>query len=68
MATLREGSPAPAPSRIMLAAAKPFISNLDNPPLLAERPFALTSAPTAGFAPVRSEGAALGLMSGRGLY
>jgi rare lipoprotein A len=25
MATLREGSPAPAPSKVMLAAAKPFI-------------------------------------------
>jgi len=113
MATLREGSPAPAPSRVMLAAAKPFISNLDNPPLPQERPFALgsgssgatrtaaasdvtstsrqpakqsarpstssakdsrvetelpASSPVAGFAPVRSDGAALGLMSGRGLY
>ena len=113
MATLREGSPAPAPSKVMLAAAKPFISNLDNAPLPAERPFTLgsgstgatrtaaasdvtsasrqppkpsarastaaggdsraetafpASAPAAGFAPVRSEGAALGLMSGRGLY
>jgi rare lipoprotein A len=112
MATLRDGSPAPAPSRVMIAAARPFISNLDNPPLPAERPFTLgrgsigasrtaaasdvtsasrqppkpsarastastgdsraetafpASAP-AGFAPVRSEGAALGLMSGRGLY
>ena len=25
MATLREGSPAPAPSKVMIAAAKPFI-------------------------------------------
>jgi rare lipoprotein A len=30
MATLREGSPAPAPSKVMIAAAKPFISNLDD--------------------------------------
>src|SRR5262249_41713427 len=29
MATLREGSPAPAPSKVMIAAAKPFIANLD---------------------------------------
>jgi rare lipoprotein A len=117
MATLRDGSPAPAPSRVLLAAAKPFIPGVPGfgaPPLPAERPFTLgsgstgatrtaaasevtsasrqppkpsarasaasdsdaraetafpASAPTtAGFAPVRSEGAALGLMSGRGLY
>jgi rare lipoprotein A len=110
MATLRDGSPAPAPSRVMVAAARPFIPNLDNPPLPTERPFTLgsgstavartaaaseatrqppkpparrsaasagdsraeavlpSSAPVAGFAPVRSEGPALGLMSGRGLY
>jgi rare lipoprotein A len=30
MATLREGSPAPAPSKVMIAAAKPFIANLDD--------------------------------------
>jgi peptidoglycan lytic transglycosylase len=116
MATLREGSPAPAPSKVMVAAAKPFIPNLDDgkdPPLPSERPFALgsastrvatpapasevasasrsqtrsvvrssvasaadtraesappTGAPAAGFAPMRSDGGALGLMSGRGLY
>ena len=28
MATLREGSPAPAPSKVMIAAAKPFIPNV----------------------------------------
>jgi rare lipoprotein A (peptidoglycan hydrolase) len=28
MATLREGSPAPAPSKVMVASAKPFIPNL----------------------------------------
>jgi len=30
MATLRDGSPAPAPSKVMIAAAKPFIANLDD--------------------------------------
>ena len=109
MATLRDGSPAPAPSKVMIASAKPFISNLGDPPLPPERPFTLGSAssraapaPAAsevtsanrpqlrpslrasaasvadsraespsvagGGAPVRSEGPALGLMSGRGLY
>ena len=29
MATLREGAPAPAPSKVMIAAAKPFIPNTD---------------------------------------
>ena len=32
MATLREGSPAPAPSRVMVASAKPFLSGLAVPP------------------------------------
>jgi peptidoglycan lytic transglycosylase len=44
VATLRDGSPAPAPSKVMIAAAKPFISNLDdgkNAP--SARPFALSS-------------------------
>src|SRR5215471_17432157 len=47
MATLREGSSAPAPSKVMIAAAKPFISNLDDgkdAPLPAARPFTLSSA------------------------
>ena len=110
MATLRDGAPAPAPSKVMVAAAKPFLPDAvdrKQPPLPSERPFTLgapsariaaqapasevTSAnrpparswrssaaaaeapaeslPTAaGFAPMRSEGPALGLMSGRGLY
>jgi rare lipoprotein A len=116
MATLREGAPAPAPSKVMIAAAKPFIPNADkgkDTPMPGERQFTLSSAstrpakppaaneanssdraksrpsarptyasaaeartespppspaPAAGFAPVRSEGNALGLMSGRGLY
>jgi rare lipoprotein A len=44
LATLREGSPAPAPSQVMLASAKPFISTIDDgtsPPLPPERPFDL---------------------------
>lgn len=116
MATLRDGAPAPAPSRVMVAAAKPFIPKPDDtakPPLPSERPYALSSAssraakptaaaattspsgakakpnarpayasaaepqahasppasaPAAAFAPIREEGRALGLMSGRGLY
>lgn len=116
MATLREGAPAPAPSKVMIAAAKPFIPSADkgkDTPTPGERQFTLSSAstrpakppaaheanssdrakskpsvrptyasaaeartespppspaPAAGFAPVRSEGNALGLMSGRGLY
>jgi rare lipoprotein A len=117
MATLRNGSPAPAPSRVMVASAKPFVPASGDPgetlasttanvkgPLPPQRPFALgsntaaargpaselsaagrpqtrsavrlpdandalpaASAPSAGFAPGRSEGS-LGLMSGRGLY
>jgi rare lipoprotein A len=53
MATLREGSPAPAPSKVMIAAAKPFIANLDDgkdAPLASAsasaRSFALSSAST----------------------
>jgi rare lipoprotein A len=41
MATLREGTPAPAPSRVMVASAKPFVANLADgagPPLPPERP------------------------------
>ena len=110
MATLRDGAPAPAPSRVMVAAAKPFLPDAvdrKQPPLPSERPFTLGApsariaaqapasevasanrpparswqvargrsagrvarrAPPAGFAPMRSEGPALGLMSGRGLY
>jgi rare lipoprotein A len=116
MATLREGSPAPAPSKVMIAAAKPFIPSADDGkttppsgpqftlssassrpakpaaatevnggdrsknkpvvrPTYASAAEARTESPTpgpapaaAGFAPMRSEGNALGLMSGRGLY
>jgi peptidoglycan lytic transglycosylase len=109
MATLREGAPAPAPSKVMVASGKPFLPDAPNgnsPQLPPERPVSLgrgppragqgpagevTSAsraqtrstpsiaeasagstapvaPAAGFAPLRTEGPALGLMSGRGLY
>ena len=44
VATLRDGSPAPAPSKVMIAAAKPFISNLDDDKGRSTRTFALTSA------------------------
>jgi rare lipoprotein A len=114
LATLREGGPAPAPSKVMVAAAKPFVPDTEedaSPPLPPERPFALAgaasrptqpasvadaasarkakpsarpayasalepeppalapaAAPATSFAPLRGEGGALGLMSGRGLY
>jgi rare lipoprotein A len=50
MATLREGSPAPAPSRLMVASAKPFLpdhadaAGRDRAPLPPARPFALGAA------------------------
>jgi rare lipoprotein A len=48
MATLREGSPAPAPSRVLLAAARPFIPGFGgDPPLPTERPFTLGSGSTS---------------------
>jgi rare lipoprotein A len=46
MATLRDNSPAPAPSKVMIAAAKPFISNLDDDKGRPARTFTLTSAST----------------------
>ena len=118
MATLRERGPAPAPSKVMVAAAKPFLPAADEAKeeIPEEPKFALSSAssrpapaPTAktaaaaprqlakagmrsasaadvraepppetsseapaapafSFFPVRNDGGALGLMSGRGLY
>ena len=49
LATLREGSPAPAPSQVMVASAKPFLPARETKtPLPVERPFALGStAPAA---------------------
>jgi peptidoglycan lytic transglycosylase len=46
IATLREGSPAPAPSKVMIAAAKPFISNLEDDKGRSARTVTLTSAST----------------------
>jgi len=58
MATLRDGSPAPAPSRVMVASAKPFLSGFGEaagrdggPPLPAERPFTLGGAASRPVAP-----------------
>jgi len=47
LATLREGSPAPAPSKVMVASAKPFIAD----PLPPERPFSLGHGSRRGVAP-----------------
>jgi rare lipoprotein A len=50
LATLREGSPAPAPSKVMIASAKPFLPNpassqhAATAPLPVERPFVLGAA------------------------
>jgi rare lipoprotein A len=96
LATLRDGTPAPAPSKVMVASAKPFLPSSEpgkdqtptstrvadristaeqdrrrlpsksaNIGLRTEASAATT--PAAAFAP-RSDGANLGLMSGRGLY
>ncbi len=51
LATLRQGTPAPAPSRVMLASASPFMPGFGEDesgplPLPAERPFSLGSAPS----------------------
>jgi rare lipoprotein A len=55
LATLRDGSPAPAPSKVMVASAKPFLADkpfLANsgggtePPMSSERPFVLSGAST----------------------
>jgi rare lipoprotein A len=46
LATLRDGSPAPAPSQVMVASAKPFLpARQTTTPLPAERPFALGTTP-----------------------
>jgi rare lipoprotein A len=44
MATLREGQPAPAPSVVMLASAKPFLPRGADAPIPPERPFDLGQA------------------------
>src|SRR5262245_35940493 len=46
IATLRDGQPAPAPSRVMIASAAPFVSTIGDSrgtPLPPERPFTLGS-------------------------
>jgi len=41
MATLREGTPAPAPSAVMVASNRPFLPRLADTPIPPERPFDL---------------------------
>jgi rare lipoprotein A len=56
LATLREGSPAPAPSKVMIASAKPFIAGLgQDPPAPPERPLALGGAATRAAHPAGSD-------------
>jgi rare lipoprotein A len=51
LATLREGSPAPAPSQVMLASSKPFLPRESKTtPLPVERPFALGTGTAPGTA------------------
>jgi rare lipoprotein A len=55
MATLREGAPAPAPSKVMVAAAKPFIPKPDDEAkalLPSERSYALASTSSRPAKPV----------------
>src|SRR5262245_46936121 len=58
MATLREGSPAPAPSKVMVASAKPFVPSAaqGGPPLPAERPFMLGAGASRSAAPTAAAG------------
>jgi rare lipoprotein A len=64
MATLRNGSPAPAPSRVMVASAKPFVPSIADPaetlsspsaaakgPLPPQRPFTLGAGTTVARSP-----------------
>lgn len=56
MATYREGEPAPAPSRVMLASARPFLPQTQTPliadvPLPMSRPFSLGEGQDAGQSP-----------------
>ena len=48
-ATLRDGAPAPAPSTVMVASARPFLPQAADAPMPAERPFDL-GQPGAGAA------------------
>jgi len=63
MATLREGSPAPAPSKVMIAAAKPFIPSADDnkrSPASEERQFTLSSASSRPAKPAATNEASAG--------
>jgi rare lipoprotein A len=71
LATLREGSPAPAPSVVRVAAARPPLSDTPRPaprtrPSVA--PELANASAAAPASPAGSDFHALGLMSGRGLY
>ncbi len=66
MATLRQGTPAPAPSRVLVASAAPFVPGFDGTdvdsgplPRPAERPFNLGTASTpsqpAGTSPAKPQ-------------
>ena len=64
LATLREGVPAPAPSLVMIASAKPFVPRSGNVPIPPDRPFtlgqssggddAVSARPRASDTPLRS--------------
>ena len=64
LATLREGAPAPAPSLVMIASAKPFVPRSGNVPIPPDRPFtlgqssggddAVSARPRASDTPLRS--------------
>jgi rare lipoprotein A len=64
IATLREGSPAPAPSAVLVASAKPFLpaSYRGGPaPLPPERPYELGDGQAAPAAPSAAAGRSAGL-------
>jgi len=48
VATLREGTPAPAPSAVMVASARPFLPQAANAPTPPERPFDLGQPSSGG--------------------
>ena len=72
LATLRTGQPAPAPSRVMVATAKPLVPSLE-PGKPAPEPTVVGSINRPSLFPgflsiLRGEGTSAGLLSGRGLY
>lgn len=74
LATLRQGSPAPAPSQVRVASAKPFAlqsgADFARPPARPPQRSSESAAPrTVVRAPIApADPLALGLISGRGLY